>query len=146
MTLRVRKAEDADIGSIFGIAETRSGIPEWSRNQFAEEVSKPRSRFLVAEESGEILGYALVWILDEDCQLLMVAVRENRVGRGVGRLLLDAARDAGREAGAAKMTLEVGENNNRARRVYDRAGFRVVGRRAKYYNDGSDAILMDASL
>jgi ribosomal-protein-alanine N-acetyltransferase len=31
--------------------------------------------------------------------------------------------------------LEVGEDNQPARRLYDRAGFRQVGRRQAYYQD-----------
>jgi len=45
-------------------------------------------------------------------------------GQGVGRLLLDAVAEKGRALGCCKLTLEVLEHNERARRVYDAAGFR----------------------
>jgi GNAT superfamily N-acetyltransferase len=44
-------------------------------------------------------------------------------GAGVGRLLLEAVERHGRELGCCKLTLEVQENNARARRVYAAAGF-----------------------
>jgi GNAT superfamily N-acetyltransferase len=44
-------------------------------------------------------------------------------GTGVGRLLLAAIEKRARELGCCRLTLEVQENNHRARSVYDAAGF-----------------------
>jgi ribosomal protein S18 acetylase RimI-like enzyme len=44
-------------------------------------------------------------------------------GRGIGRALLREVEAAARERGCVKVTLEVQENNHRARRLYQRAGF-----------------------
>lgn len=44
-------------------------------------------------------------------------------GRGLGRKLLDAVDRKARELGCCKITLEVLENNHRARRLYQSAGF-----------------------
>lgn len=44
-------------------------------------------------------------------------------GRGVGRHLLVAVERKAREMGCCKLTLEVLENNHRAREVYEAAGF-----------------------
>ena len=52
----------------------------------------------------------------------LAVVSEHR-GRGVGRALLDAVERRARELGCVKLTLEVQENNARARRVYASAGF-----------------------
>jgi len=42
-----------------------------------------------------------------------------------------------------KVWLEVHEQNLAARNLYEKLGFRAQGRRAKYYRDGSDAILYE---
>ena len=52
-----------------------------------------------------------------------LAVLPGHRGRGVGALLLAAAERKARELGCCRLTLEVQENNSRARRVYARAGF-----------------------
>lgn len=44
-------------------------------------------------------------------------------GSGVGRALLAAVEQKARERGCAKVTLEVQENNGRARQIYEAAGF-----------------------
>jgi ribosomal protein S18 acetylase RimI-like enzyme len=52
-----------------------------------------------------------------------LAVLPGHRGRGVGRALLAAVEQAARARGCVKVTLEVQENNRRARRVYEAAGF-----------------------
>lgn len=44
-------------------------------------------------------------------------------GRQIGRRLLDAVADKARQLRCCKLTLEVRENNRRARRLYEAAGF-----------------------
>jgi ribosomal-protein-alanine N-acetyltransferase len=44
------------------------------------------------------------------------------------------------------MFLEVSATNDAARRLYDGAGFVEVGRRPRYYADGTDAVLMQRAL
>jgi ribosomal protein S18 acetylase RimI-like enzyme len=52
-----------------------------------------------------------------------LAVLPEHRGRGVARALLGEAERAARRRGCVKLTLEVGETNGRARRVYEAAGF-----------------------
>ena len=50
-------------------------------------------------------------------------VDANMRGQGVGRLLLDAIQREGLASGCCKLTLEVQENNSRARSIYGKFGF-----------------------
>ena len=52
-----------------------------------------------------------------------LAVLAEYRGRGVGRALMGAVERKARERGCSKVTLEVQENNTRARRLYEAAGF-----------------------
>ncbi|MGC4648503.1 GNAT family N-acetyltransferase, partial [Escherichia coli] len=71
-------------------------------------------------------------------------------GRGLSRDLLRT--HLGHLAGHGLKTvfLEVEENNRPARALYGRAGFRVVGRRERYYKDASgeqlNAVVMQRDL
>ncbi len=52
-----------------------------------------------------------------------LAVLPDCRGAGIGRRLLDAVADKAAQLNCCKLTLEVLENNHRARRLYEAAGF-----------------------
>jgi GNAT superfamily N-acetyltransferase len=52
-----------------------------------------------------------------------LAVLPAHRGQGVGRRLLEAVEQKARDLGCCKLTLEVAENNGKARRIYGAAGF-----------------------
>jgi [ribosomal protein S18]-alanine N-acetyltransferase len=86
----------------------------------------------------------------DEAELLSIAVAFSHRGRGLSRnlLLTHLGHLAGR--GVRTVFLEVEENNQPARRLYDRAGFTVAGRRERYYRQASgeqlNALLMRRDL
>ena len=62
-----------------------------------------------------------------------LAVRPGFRGRRIGLQLLRRVEDRGLEIGCSKITLEVREDNERARSFYTAAGYTEVGRREGYY-------------
>ena len=63
-------------------------------------------------------------------------------GQGVGKQLLQAVEQRAREIGCCKLTLEVQENNHRARRVYGAAGFAQT----EYAGAGGRLLFLSKSL
>ncbi len=129
---------------------TRSRLPRGVRARgglvaraYAAEAERTDSVFLVVDD-GSVRGYAVARVFEDEAQLMDVAAAED--GLGIGRALWAALAAAARSRGAAKLTLEVSSANSRALLFYKRTGAVVVGRRAKFYNDGSDGILMDFPL
>jgi ribosomal-protein-alanine N-acetyltransferase len=77
-----------------------------------------------------------------EAELLLLAVKRDWQGQGVGRLLLDGFIMAAARRGARRVYLEVREGN-RALNLYRNAGFSQVGRRKAYYS-GRDGQVYDA--
>ena len=50
-----------------------------------------------------------------------------------------------RELGAERILLEVRADNPRAQRLYERNGYRAIHVRCGYYDDGTDAIIMECT-
>jgi ribosomal protein S18 acetylase RimI-like enzyme len=71
-----------------------------------------------------------------------LAVLPEQRGRGVGRSLLEAIARKAQALGCCKLTLEVLENNRKARRVYEAAGFR----QATYQPDAGGALFLSKPL
>lgn len=69
-------------------------------------------------------------------------------GQGIGARLIAAALETARAAGLIRVELTVFAGNSRARRLYERAGFRQEGRlrRGVRYDDGSEDDLLVMAL
>lgn len=95
-------------------------------------------------------GFIISRIAADEAEILSVAIAPNRRGRGLSRGLLTTHLGHLAGLGVAKVFLEVEENNQPAVRLYQRTGFRTVGRRDRYYReaDGQElnALVMQRDL
>jgi ribosomal-protein-alanine N-acetyltransferase len=85
----------------------------------------------------QLIGFAVSRLAADEAEILSIAIDARHRGRGLSRDLLHThlGHLAGR--GVTRVFLEVEENNQPARRLYERAGFAVVGRRERYYRDAA---------
>jgi [ribosomal protein S18]-alanine N-acetyltransferase len=83
-------------------------------------------------------GFILTRLAAGEAEILSVAVASARRGRGLARALLNLHLRRLAGLGANAVFLEVDEDNEPARRLYQRAGFREVGRRPGYYQQARD--------
>jgi GNAT superfamily N-acetyltransferase len=93
----------------------------------------PNAGMLVAEVDGTIVGFAsFCSSRDDDAEedvgeVPAIYLDPEVVGRGIGRRLFEAVADELRRAGFRRATLWVLEANDRARRFYEKAGWRWDG-------------------
>ena len=78
----------------------------------------------IAVLDGERAGLASYAVRGAECEL--VTIRSLHEGRGVGRALLDAVRDAAVEAGCTRLWLITTNDNVRALELYQRWGMEIV--------------------
>ena len=110
----------------------------WSDGEFERMLGE---RNIVAHRAmlGRSLhGFILSRLAGGEAEILSVAVASARRGRGLARALLNLHLRRLAGLGANAVFLEVDEDNEPARRLYQRAGFREVGRRPGYYQQGRD--------
>lgn len=120
----------------------REIYPEpWSARVFFDELAQDGRVYVVGAESGEILGYGGVMLIEEDAHVTTLAVVPGVRRRRLGTRLLLALVEQAVERGARHLTLEVRATNTNAQRLYERFGFAPVGKRKGYYA-GEDAIVM----
>lgn len=101
---------------------------------------------LGCKEKETLAGFAHARVTAGEAELLNIGVAPEARGRGTGARLLDALHAALRRAGAEAVFLEVSEHNAPARALYAAAGYTQVGRRARYYPDGQDALILRRAL
>jgi ribosomal-protein-alanine N-acetyltransferase len=105
----------------------------WGEGEF-ESMLAERNTLVHRLRSGrKLIGFAVSRMAADEAEILSIAVAAGHRGRGLSRqlLLTHLGHLAGR--GVRTVFLEVEENNQPARRLYDRAGFAVAGRRERYY-------------
>ncbi|HVK89683.1 MAG TPA: ribosomal protein S18-alanine N-acetyltransferase [Kofleriaceae bacterium] len=145
--MRIEPATPGDLDAIHEI-ERHSFPKAWPRDAFEAELARPHARVDVLRDP-RVVGFCNYWLVTASAEvhILSIATHPDRRRAGLGAALLAHALDAGRAIGATLATLEVRRGNKPAIALYERAGFKTVHVRARYYqDDGEDALVMLASL
>lgn len=132
-----------------GILEIESvSFPSpWNLNTFKSELRNPVSHLWALTGRDGLAGYLCFWMFRNEIQLINFAVHPLRRRKGCGRFLLDWLIQTGISKGMGSIWLEVRVSNAAARGLYQKLGFREVGRRPRYYSDTKeDAIVMSLGL
>jgi ribosomal-protein-alanine N-acetyltransferase len=105
----------------------------WSEDEFRRLLGERNVLAHRAMAGPALAGFILSRSAADEAEILSVAVVRARRGRGLGRALLDLHLRRLAGFGVQAVFLEVDADNAAAQRLYARAGFREVGRRAGYY-------------
>ena len=127
-TLRPYRAEDEQAAIDLWQRAWQAAYPqiafakrvEWWRARWRSDLV-PVATIVVAEDDGAMTGF--VTIDRATGYLDQLAVSPDCWHRGVARLLLDEAK----RLAPAGITLQVNQDNGRAIRIYEQAGFRIAG-------------------
>lgn len=76
-----------------------------------------------------LVGYVCADVVGADAQVIRLAVHPAAQRRGLGQALLDQALRYCRQNGARRVTINTQESNAASLRLYERNGFRRMGRR-----------------
>lgn len=114
----------------------------WTAEQFWSELAQPSRTYLAAHDGGILVAYAGLSIVGNDADIQTVAVAPDQQGRGIARTMLERLLAEADSSGVTHTFLEVRADNEPARHLYARLGFEEISRRARYYADGSDAVIM----
>ena len=106
----------------------------WSQAALRAELEEPTSAWLVAVEGKRPVGYIGLRVVQDEGEIVNLAVSPAWRKKGVAAALLDTVLDFAAFQGVTKVWLEVRESNTPARKLYEKAGFAPVGVREKYYS------------
>jgi ribosomal-protein-alanine N-acetyltransferase len=141
LTLRMMRVED--IPEVAALERMLFALP-WTERMFRNEIEKNLFSFpwVLESEAGEIVGYVVLWLILDELHVATVGVSPGWQGKGLGRLLMAWSLFWGKKLSAEETTLEVRPSNEVAIGLYSSLGFRVVGRRKRYYSNKEDALIM----
>ncbi|MER7364252.1 ribosomal protein S18-alanine N-acetyltransferase [Nonomuraea wenchangensis] len=138
----------ADLPAVMAIERATFPLDAWSEGMMRGELDDmPRTRhYVVALDEDEIVAYAGLAAAVDQADVQTIAVLDKHQGRGIGSALLTELLAEARRRGAREIFLEVRADNPRAQAVYRRFEFEEIGTRRRYYDDGTDAIMMRRKL
>ena len=122
----------------------------WGEGEFETMLTERNTLVHRLRQGRKVIGFAVSRMAADEAEILSIAIDADQRGRGLSRnlLLTHLGHLAGR--GVRSVFLEVEENNQPARRLYEWAGFGVVGRRERYYQQAGgeqlNALLMRRDL
>ncbi len=144
--VRLRPAVPDDVAAVARVDAEAFGADAWSATLLRDLVDADLARgelVLAVAADGGLLGYAVLSAVGEDAELQRIAVLPAARRRGVAGALLAAGRDRVRRAGATRLLLEVRADNAAALALYAGEGFAEIGRRPRYYRDGTTAVILE---
>lgn len=141
----LRPLMEADLAAVAAIEEA-SDLPRRSMEARRAELGDERTRGVVLEVGGTVVGVGSLWLGVDEAHITSLAVAVEARRRGHGRRLATALVALAGSLGAEAVTLEVRASNGAARALYRACGFEEVGERRRYYPDGEDAVIMTLAL
>ncbi|MFH1912869.1 MAG: ribosomal protein S18-alanine N-acetyltransferase [Pseudomonadota bacterium] len=114
----------------------------WTREQFAMGLERGVYRVLGLRCGGRLAGYIAFSLVEDEMEILNLAVHPDHRRRGIGAALLVRALDDCARQGIVKSFLDVKASNGAAIDLYRKFGYEQIGVRKRYYPDtGDDALL-----
>lgn len=136
-------ATTEDIPAIVGLIKASSHEP-WSVDLVTQLMADPTCWGCVAlAGGGKLVGVALARAAGGEAEILNLVVTPSQRRQGIGATLLAEIIRTTQQLTVTSLFLEVAVDNVAARDLYAGVGFATVGRRADYYEHGSD-IRIDA--
>jgi len=108
-----------------------------------ENIKNDYVHIYVYEEDNKVLGFIQIEDHFEITDIINIAVDKDYQGQGIGKKLIQYVID---NTTAEKLMLEVKDINMSAIKLYTRMGFNQIHVRTSYYEDGSNALIMERSI
>ncbi len=127
----IRRLDQADLSAVMAIETVAYDFP-WSLPIFGDCLRAGYACYGMFDQ-GVLQGYAIVSSAIDEAHLLNLCIRPEARRQGLAEVMLDHVLTEAELGGVDRCFLEVRPSNKPARRLYQKSGFRVIGRRPGYY-------------
>jgi ribosomal-protein-alanine N-acetyltransferase len=156
LNLAIERMTEHDLLEVVELEEI-SGLSPWGWEAYHKELQSAEDVIMLVarhplslpgrNDGKSIVGFVVARLIGDELHVNNVAVRPEFRRHGIAARLLGAVLGWGRSKGSRLALLEVRAGNRAAQALYRRCGFRVTGRRRRYYQAPvEDALLMTVSL
>jgi ribosomal-protein-alanine N-acetyltransferase len=143
----IRPMTLSDVDAVIAIEREVFLFP-WTPGNFSDSI-KAGYHCVVLDRGGQLFGYGVMTIGAEEGHLLTLSIATASQGKGWGERLLRHFIQIAKEQHVRSIFLDVRVSNHAAARLYERIGFKRVGRRRDYYpamGGREDSLIMELRL
>ena len=121
--------------------EEKSFKKPWTKDMFLSSSLNEKVKFKIVLEDGKTVGFCLYWTIEDESEILNLAVDPMMRRRSIARKMLEYMEHDIKKEKSQSVFLEVRQSNEPAINLYLSLGFEKIGLRKKYYID-EDAIVL----
>ena len=92
----------------------------WSYNILKQELENGKSKYFVAKQENEIVGFAGILLIIDQVNIMNIVVKKDKRNFGIGSSLLEEIIRYSKIHNATSITLEVNEKNIPAIKLYNK--------------------------
>lgn len=132
MDITIRELQIEDLHDVMEIEEACFSVP-WSEESFKAEIRHQNTYYNCIEINNKVIGYAGLWKILDEGHITNIAVIPKYRKKGYGKKLVENILQYCSNNDIDRVTLEVRESNNAAKKLYIKMGFEAAGIRRNYY-------------
>jgi tRNA threonylcarbamoyl adenosine modification protein YeaZ/ribosomal-protein-alanine acetyltransferase len=137
-TVKIREMSAEDITEAAALEAASLGKEAWTEKQLLEACIRDDTVYIVAEKAGRVAGLCGVRNISGEGDVTNVSVSAELRNTGIGYMMLTELLKKAEGIGCRDFTLEVREQNQPARKLYEKLGFVNEGIRPNFYDDPGD--------
>jgi len=143
----IRKFEFTDVKQVAHIESEVFKSDVFSADMFSKLLNNNNNYSLVTEDKNKnIIAYINASVVLDEAEILTFATKLESRRKGVGLSLLLKFLKKLKQKGFKKVSLEVRASNTAAKKLYEKAGGKLLGTRKNYYNTSKKSKKEDAAI
>lgn len=131
--MTIQTMTEMEVEAVAGLEKQIFSQP-WSKESFLDALQGEYTCFLLAKEQERVVGYIGMYLSAPEGEITNVAVDSKCRGNGVGTSLVQAMQKESESSQISQIYLEVRDSNEAAIRLYQKCGFKEVGKRKNFYS------------
>ena len=145
--MRIRDYQARDFSSLCQLDQTCfPPAIAYDPEEIAAALVQPRTFCVVAEQDEQVVGFILLHYRRTVGNIITIDLHPEYRRRGLGSRFMEIAEQHLVQLGVRRMILEVATNNEAAITFYRARGFATQRLLPRYYQEGTDAYLMEKTL
>ena len=116
----------------------------WTKSQWERELTDPKRICLgiIELKTKKLLGLCSAWLITDELHITSMAIHPTHQRKGLAKFLLSDLIERTKLLQMYQIHLEVKDTNEPAKAFYKSMGFKTIGKRSNFYQDGSNALIL----